>query len=89
MNIPILLFGIILSTLYGALFHFWKGGSIFRFGVLVGSSWLGFWAGHFIGNFTHFSFWAVGALNTGLATVGSVIFMFIGDWLSLVEIKRK
>jgi len=29
MNLPNLLLGFVISTLYGALFHFWKGGSIF------------------------------------------------------------
>lgn len=89
MNIPILLFGFVLSTFYGALFHFWKGGTILRLGILIGASWLGFWLGHIVGNLAHISFGAVGALNTGMATIGSVVFMFLGDWLSLVEIKKK
>ena len=89
MNLPILLFGIVLSTFYGALFHFWKGGSILRLGILIGASWVGFWVGHFIGDIAHITFWAVGALNTGMATVGSGIFLLLGDWLSLVEIKKK
>lgn len=89
MNIPILLFGIVLSTLYGALYHFWKGGSIKRLVLLIGLSWAGFWVGHIIGGLTNLSFGGIGSLKTGMATIGSLIFLVVGDWLSLVEVQRK
>jgi len=38
---------------------------------------------------TNISFAAVGVLNTGMATIGSIIFLFVGNWLSLVEVQRK
>lgn len=89
MNMPIFIFGLVLSTLYGALYHFWKGGSLKRLLLLVGLSWIGFWVGHFLGVAAHLTFAAVGVLNTGMATIGSLIFLVVGDWLSLVEVKRK
>lgn len=89
MNFPILLLGFVLSTLYGALFHLWKGGSIFRLILLLVLSWVGFWVGHFVGSYIDFSFWEIGILNTGMATVGSAIFLFVGYWLSLVDVQRK
>ena len=89
MNMPIFFFGFVLSTLYGALFHFWKGGSLNRLLLLVGLSWVGFWVGHFLGNLAHISFAVVGILNAGMATLGSLIFLVVGDWLSLVKIRTK
>ena len=49
MTIPAVLFGIFLSTLYGALFHFWRGGDTKRLILYIALSWVGFWLGHFIG----------------------------------------
>ena len=89
MNIPILIFGIVLSTLYGALFHFWKGGSIKRLLLMIGLAWMGFWFGHFIGKIANISFGLVGTLNAGMASLGSLLFLVVGDWLSLVEVQRK
>jgi len=89
MNLPNLLLGFVISTLYGALFHFWKGGSIYRLVLLLVLSWLGFWVGHFAGVFLNLSFWTVGILNTGMATLGSAVFLFVGSWLSLIDIQRK
>lgn len=89
MNLPIFFFGLVLSTLYGALFHFWKGGSLKKLLLLIGLSWIGFWVGHFLGSLAHISFAVVGVLNTGMASLGSLIFLVVGDWLSLVEIQKK
>ncbi len=89
MNLPNLLLGFVISTLYGALFHFWKGGSIYRLILLLVLAWLGFFAGHFVGGSLKFSFWTVGMLNFGMATVGSAVFLFVGYWLSLIDVQRK
>jgi hypothetical protein len=89
MNLPILMLGFVISTLYGALFHFWKGWSIFRMVLLLILSWIGFWVGHFVGGLLNISFWTVGVLNTGMATVGSAVFLAVGYWLSLIDVQRK
>lgn len=89
MNLPNLLLGFVISTLYGALFHFWKGGSIFRLILLLVLAWLGFFIGHFAGASLKFNFWTVGMLNLGMATVGSAFFLFVGHWLSLIDVQKK
>lgn len=89
MNLPNLLLGFVISTLYGALFHFWKGGSILRLIMLLVLAWLGFFVGHFVGAATKFTFWSVGMLNLGMATIGSAVFLFVGYWLSLIDVQRK
>jgi hypothetical protein len=89
MTFPAILFGIVLSTAYGTAFHFWKGGSLNKLLLYVILAWLGFWIGHIVGSLIGWSFAAVGPINAGLATVGSAIFLFVGEWLGRVEVIRK
>ncbi|MCX6035168.1 MAG: hypothetical protein NTV38_09360 [Chloroflexi bacterium] len=89
MTLPAIVFGIVLSTVYGTAFHFWKGGSLTRLFLYVMLSWLGFWIGHFIGGALGWSFAAAGPINAGMATLGSAVFLFVGEWLSRVEITKK
>ncbi len=89
MTLPAIVFGVVLSTAYGAAFHFWKGGSLKRLFLYILLAWLGFWGGHFLGSKLNWDFAAVGPLNTGAATLGSAVFLFVGEWLSRVEVIRK
>ncbi|MBE3068526.1 MAG: hypothetical protein IMZ73_14055 [Chloroflexi bacterium] len=89
MTPPAFVFGIILSTVYGTAFHFWKGGSLNRLFLYVILSWLGFWTGHIVGGALGWSFAAAGPINAGMATIGSAVFLFVGEWLSRVEITKK
>jgi hypothetical protein len=86
MTTPAIIFGIVLSTIYGTAFHVVKGGRLSRIFLYVLLSWLGFWAGHFAGAALGWTFATIGQLNTGMATIGSVVFLFVGEWLSRVEI---
>lgn len=89
MTLPAFVFGIVLSTVYGTAFHFWKGGSVSRLFLYIILSWLGFWTGHLIGSALRWSFAAAGPINAGMATLGSAIILFVGEWLSRVEITKK
>ncbi len=89
MTLPALLFGIVLSSAYGTAFHFWKGGSIMKLILYILLSWAGFWGGHFLAVKLNWTFASVGPINTGLATIGSLVFLFVGEWLSRVEVTRK
>jgi hypothetical protein len=89
MTIPAILFGLVLSTTYGTAFHVWKGGSLKKLFLYVILAWLGFLIGHIVGGFLGWSFASVGQINTGMATLGSLIFLFVGEWLSRVEITHK
>jgi hypothetical protein len=89
MTFPAIFFGIVLSTIYGTAFHFWKGGRMTRLFLFIALSWLGFWVGHFTGAALGWSFAAAGPINAGMATLGSVVFLFGGEWLSRVEITKK
>jgi hypothetical protein len=89
MNLPVILFGIVLSSAYGTAFHFWKGGSLVKLLLFMSLAWVGFWSGHFVGGLIGWSFAAVGPLNAGMATLGSALFLFVGEWLGRVEINQK
>ena len=89
MNLPIILFGTTLAILYGAAYHFWKGGKLTRLLSFLALSLVGFWVGHLVGSALHINIASIGVLSTGMATLGSLIFLFVGDWLSLVNIQRK
>jgi hypothetical protein len=89
MTFPAIIFGIVLSTIYGTAFHFFKGGSLNRLFLYIILSWLGFWSGHFVGAALGWSFAAAGPLNAGMATLGSVVILFVGEWLSRVEITNR
>ena len=89
MTLPAVIFGVVLSTAYGTAFHFWKGGSLNKLIYYVLLAWMGFWLGHFVGLWIGWSFAAVGPLNTGMATLGSLVFLIAGDWLGRIEVTQK
>ncbi len=89
MNFPALIFGWALSSLYGLLFHVWRGGGPGRILLYLLLAWIGFAAGHFAGNALGWSFAIIGALNAGMGTLGSALFLFVGHWLSLVDVSRR
>ncbi len=82
MTIPALILGIILSSLFGAAFHLWRGGSLGRLILYLILSWSGFWIGQFLATRLGFSFVNIGPLHLGIATIGSMFFLAIGYWLS-------
>jgi hypothetical protein len=89
MTLPSLIFGIILSSLYGAGFHLIRGGNLGRLVLYLILAWAGFWAGHFLGGALGWTFASVGPLHIGTATLGSLLFLLVGYWLSLVEVQRR
>ena len=89
MSIPTLILGLILSTLYGALFHLWRGGNSGRLLLYIILAWIGFWVGQFIGNMLNLSFDTLGQLHIGASTLCSLILLFVGYWLSLVQVEKK
>ena len=87
MTIPSILLGILISTLYGVLFHLWRGGSFFRLVFYILLSWAGFWAGQAVASYFGWAFDSLGTLHLGTASLGSLIFLFVGYWMSLVEVQ--
>ncbi len=89
MTLPTLVFGILFSTLFGAVFHLITGGSLGKLISFILFSWIGFWAGHLVGNLMDWTFWSLGSLRMGMATLGSLIFLGLAFWLSLLNPQNK
>lgn len=84
-----ILFGMLVATLIGALFHLWRGGSLKRLLLYIVLSWFGFWSGHLLAAQLNWNFGAVGALNLGMAIIVAVLVLALGYWLSLVKIEKQ
>ncbi len=89
MTSPAFLLGLMLSTLYGTLFHFWRGGGVGRLIFYIILSWVGFWSGNYIANSLQSTFIKIGTLQAGSASIGAFLCLLIGYWLSLIRIETK
>jgi hypothetical protein len=85
MTLPALLFGFLVATLLGAAFHLWRGGSLGRLLLYLIFAWAGFWIGHFVGDHYGLKFASVGPLRLGAAVIFSIVTLFGGYWLSLIN----
>jgi hypothetical protein len=89
MTFPTILFAVFIAILYGTLFHVFRGGGGWKLFLYIGLSVLGFAAGQLIGMWRNWFFLMLGPINLGLGTLGSLVFMVLGSWLSHVEGKRE
>ena len=85
MTLPALLFAFLLALLYGALYHLIRNGGFWRLILYFALSIVGFAIGHFLGIWRGWVFIPLGSLNLGMSSVGSLIILILGDWLSLIE----
>lgn len=88
MTIPAFLFALLIALLYGALYHLIRGGGFWRLLLLLSLSVLGFAAGHLVGLWRGWVFVPIGSLNLGVSSLGSLLFLLAGDWLSRIETAR-
>jgi len=82
---PTFLLGLLISSLYGAAFHLWRGGGIGRLIFYLILAWCGFWIGQFLASQLGLTLWSVGSLHLGIATLFSLLFLAVGYWLSLID----
>jgi len=88
MTLPSLLLALIISLLYGAIYHFVRGGNGWRLLLFLGLSVLGFTAGQLLGMWRAWNLFPVGSLNLGMGSIGSILFLIGGEWLSRVDRNR-
>ena len=86
---PTLLLGFLISTLYGAAFHLWRGGGVGRLIFYLILAWCGFWAGQLLASQLGLTLWSVGSLHLGIATLFSLLFLAVGYWLSLLDKEKR
>ena len=89
MTLPSILIGTLIASLYGALFHLWRGGNLGRLLFYIILSWISFWVGHIAGNAWGWNFLSFGPLRLGTATLSNLIFLWLGDWLSITDSDNK
>ena len=89
MSTATLLLGSIIAIFFGAIFHLWRGGKAGRLILYLILSLLGFWAGQFAATLLNLDFDNLGQLHIGFSILGSLIFLFIGYWLSLIDQNSK
>ncbi len=89
MTLPTLLLGFLLSTLYAAGFHLFRGGGAGHLLLDLFLAYSGFWAGHFLGEAVGLTLARLGSLQVGLASLVAFIFLFAGNWLSQEPVKNK
>jgi len=85
MTLPTLLFAILIALFYGSVYHLIRGGGFWRLILFFGLSVFGFAMGHLIGLWRGWIFIPLGSLNFGLSSLGSIMVLILGDWLSRVE----
>ncbi len=88
MSLPAILFGSVISTLLGAIFHLWRGGGLGRFIYYIILGWIGFWIGHALASYFEWTWDSLGSLHLGTAVSFSILLMLIGYWLSLVQTEK-
>lgn len=82
MTIQAVLLGMIAPIFFGAVFHLWRGGATWRLGLYILLAEAGFWVGHLAGTNLGWEFLKVGSLQMGIGTIGAILFMLLGHWLS-------
>lgn len=89
MTLPSFIFGFLIASLYGALYHLVRGGRLGKLILYLFLGWLGFVLGHLAGAYQGWILFPLGQLNLGMSTLGSFFFLLIGDWLSRVDLERE
>ena len=85
MTTPAIIFAFLIALLYGVFYHFIRGGGGGRFFLYTGLSMIGFVVGHLFSVWLRWDFIPLGQINLGLSSLGSLIVLIIGDWLSRIE----
>jgi hypothetical protein len=85
MTFPAMMLGFVMASLYGALYHVARGGAPWRLFLYLSLAWTGFAAGHLLGGWLPWPLPQIGPLNAVSATIGSLVFLGLGDWLSRIE----
>lgn len=88
MTLPTLLFALLIALFYAAVYHLVRGGGFWRLLLYFMLSITGFVAGHLLGLWREWAWMPLGALNFGLSSAGSLIFLIVGDWLSRFEVPQ-
>lgn len=85
MTLPALLFSLMIALLYGAAYHLIRDGGFWRLLLFLFLSVFGFALGHLVGLWRGWVWMPLGTINLGISTVGSLLLLLLGDWLTHFE----
>jgi hypothetical protein len=85
MTLPAILFSLLIALLYGALDHLIRDGGFWRLILFFFLSVLGFALGTLVGLWRGWVWIPLGTINLGVSTIGSILVLLLGDWLSRFE----
>lgn len=71
----------LISTAYGAGFHFFVGGPLRTILSYLLAAWIGFACGHLIGEFFNITRFQLGAIHLLPASIGSWVLLLGARWL--------
>ena len=89
MTLPTLFFALMTALFYGAFYHLIRGGSFWRLLLYLFLSVFGFALGHFLGVWRGWVLFPIGTLNLGLSSLGSLLILIFGDWLTRFETNQE
>ena len=80
---PYLLLSLLLGSLYGTLFHLWRGKTARDLIIFFLTGIVGFWLGQTLGNLINSELFLIGPLHILEATALSWISLFVVKWLKV------
>jgi hypothetical protein len=89
MTLPTLFLALLISFLFGALYHFVRGGSGWRLLFYFGMSTLGFALGQLLSRWLGWMMFRFGSLEIGVGLIVSLLLLMLGEWLGRIEPKRE
>lgn len=87
MTLAAFILGTIIAMVIGCAFHFWKGGGLKWLLVYNLFAIIGFWLGHFLGQFLKIKYLMLGPTYLGLALFTCLVVLIGGYWLSMASIE--
>ena len=85
MTFPAFILGCLIASIFGSAFHFWRGGKLGKLLLYNIFAWTGFWVGYLAGLLMGWKFIVVGPLNLGVSILFTIVFLFLGNWLSQIQ----
>ncbi|MCC6259885.1 MAG: hypothetical protein IT311_03390 [Anaerolineales bacterium] len=89
LTLPSIVLGLVCALLLGAVYHVVRGGGGWRLLLFLGVSILGFAGGQALSVWLGWRLWMAGALDLGMGSIGSLLFLAVGEWLSRIEVKNE
>jgi len=82
MSAPAVLLGVLIASAIGFIFHLFRGGRLARLGLYLGTAWVGFFAGHFVGEWWAWRTLRLGSINLFASILGAMVGLLVANLLA-------